>query len=319
MTRRGRPADGGVPPHHVLVRDDVGPADVEGAVDVVRQPRASHEEAEHVADGDRLDARAYPARGHHHGEPLGQIPQHLERGRTRPDDHGGPQRGGGDPRGQEDAAHFGAGPQVRGQRVLGYSGRGQPAQVDDPPDSGGARLLAEDPGRASVGLFETPPGAQRVHQVVRDVHPLHRRAHGHLVRHVPAHDLRLPGPWMVPQPARRAGQTAHGMPGRQQLRHQPAAQVTGGTGDQTAQRPVVVGQAGRSHAGRVRLVRRRLEVRAARNVMALTPSGDVPPGPCRCFPESMLGPEAERRNLAGPGRRVTADSAHRPCDRPQAH
>ncbi|CAM5229956.1 hypothetical protein SANTM175S_08802 [Streptomyces antimycoticus] len=58
------PADPGhlrVPPHHVRVGEDVGAADVEGPVHVVRQRGAAHQQSQHIADGDRLSAGVRPA------------------------------------------------------------------------------------------------------------------------------------------------------------------------------------------------------------------------------------------------------------------
>ena len=49
--------------HHLLVRQDVRAADVEGAADLGRQLGAADQVAQHVADRDRLDPAAHPARG----------------------------------------------------------------------------------------------------------------------------------------------------------------------------------------------------------------------------------------------------------------
>jgi hypothetical protein len=231
-----KPGDGRVPPHHLAVRHHVRPADVEGAVHLVRQPGAAHQQPEHIADGDRLGPGAHPARGDHHREPFGQMAQHLERSRTRADDHTGPQYGRGHPRRQQYAAHLGPRAQMGREGALGHPGGGQPAEVDDPPDPGGARLLPEDPGRPAVGLLEAAAGPQRVHQVVRDVHALHRRPYGPRVHDIPAglsHPLR---PGVPAQLVGRADQAAHRVPGRQQLGHQSAADVAGRSRDQAARR-----------------------------------------------------------------------------------
>ena len=85
-------AQPGVGPHHVAVREDVRAADLDdpGHLGVVER---AHEVVEHVADADRLAARAHPAGRDHHRQPLGEVAQDLERRAAGADDHRRPELG----------------------------------------------------------------------------------------------------------------------------------------------------------------------------------------------------------------------------------
>lgn len=231
----GESGDRRVTLHHVAVRQHVGAADVERPAHVVGQARAPDEVAQDVADGDGLEGRPYPARRHHHGQPLREVAEHLERGRARADDDGGAQDRGRHPGVQQDTADLGARAQVRRQLALGHPGGGEPAQVDDPPHPRRLRLLGERVGGAAVGGGEVVAGAERVHQVVRDVYVLERRADGHRVGDVAPYDLRLARPRVVAQFVGGTGQAAHRVSRAEQLGHQPAADVPGRPGHQAAQ------------------------------------------------------------------------------------
>ncbi len=227
--------DGGVAAHHLPVGEDVRPADVEGPVDVGRHAGGADEVAQYVADADRLGARVHPTGGHHDRQALGEIAQHLERGRARSDDDRGPEHRGRHRPLQEDPPDLGPGAQVGGEGTLGYARRGESAQVDDPPDPGGVRLLGEDPGGPAVGVLEARAGAEGVHQVVGHVDPAHGLGDGRGVRDIAAHRLDVLRPGMIAQLAGGAGQTPDPVTGPQQLRHQPAADVSGRPGDQAEQ------------------------------------------------------------------------------------
>ena len=58
------------------------------------------------------------------------IAQHLERGATRPDDHGGPQFGDGDRAGCEDLADFVSAGEMIGQPVRVFVA--EPTEIHDP-------------------------------------------------------------------------------------------------------------------------------------------------------------------------------------------
>lgn len=228
----GQPVDAGVAAHHVEVGEDVGAADVEGSADLGRHPGAADQVAQHVADGDGLDTGAHPAGGDHHGQPLGQVAEHLEGGRAGADDDGGAEHRGGDPGGQEDAPDLGAGAQMGRELAVGHPARGESAQVDDAADAGGAGLLGEVPRGQAVGVLEVAPGAEGVHEVVGDVDAPQGGGERRGVGDVAADDLRLPGPGVVAQFLRSAGEAAHPVAGGDELGDEPAADVTGGSGDQ---------------------------------------------------------------------------------------
>lgn len=228
----GQPVDAGVAAHHVEVGEDVGAADVEGAADLGGHAGAADQVAQYVADGDGLDPGAHPAGGDHHGQSFGQVAEHLEGGRAGADDDGGAEHRGGDAGVQEDASDLGAGAQMGREVPVGNAARGESAQVDDAADAGGAGLLGEVPGGQAVGVLEVPPGAEGVHEVVGDVHVLQGGGERRGVGDVTADDLRLPRPGVVAQFLRGAGEAAHPVARGDELGHEPAADVAGGSGDQ---------------------------------------------------------------------------------------
>lgn len=231
-----QPRDDGVAAHHLPVRQDVRPSDVEGPVDVVRHGCRSDQVPQHVPYADRLSPGVNPTGSDHQRKSFGEIAQHFERRRAGADDDGRPQHGGGHRRVEEDASHLGPRAQVRGERPFGNVVRGQPAQVHDPPHPQGVRLLGEGAGRRAVGVLETTTGPERVHQVVRDVDAAHGGGYGTLVRDIALNrfDVRCPG--VVAKLAGGAGQTPDSVAGPQQFRDQTPADVPGGPGDQAVQR-----------------------------------------------------------------------------------
>ncbi len=237
----GQSVDDGVAAHHVEVREDLGAADVEGAADVAGHPGTADQVAQHVADGDGLDAGAHPARGDHHGQPLGEVAEHLEGRRAGADDDGGAEHGGGDPGVEEDAPYLGAGAQVGREGVAGDPAGGESAQVDDAAHAGGAGLLGEGARGPAVGLLEVAPGAQGVHEVVGDVDALHGGGERRGVGDVAPDGLRLARPGVVAQFLGGAGEAPDPVSGLDQLGDEPAADVAGGAGDQ-AQRAGGVGR-----------------------------------------------------------------------------
>lgn len=221
-----------VPQHHVPVGQHIGPADVEGTAHVVGHARAAHEDAQHVPHRDGLDPGVHPAGGDHGGQAFGEIAQHLEGGRARADDDGGPQHGGGDTRAQQDAPDLGTRPQMRGQAPLGHALGGEAAQVDDAPHARSPGPCPEVPRGLTLRLLEVAARTEGVHQVVRDADAAHGARDGTGVGDVRGHDLDIARPWMVAQPARRADQAAHPVARGEQLRYQPAADVPRRTGHQ---------------------------------------------------------------------------------------
>lgn len=225
---------GGVAAHHLLVRDHVRPADVEGPADLGRHRGAADEVAQDVTDGDGLAAGADPARGDHDGQPLGEVAQHLEGGRAGSDDDGGAQHGGRDGGGQEDLPDLGAGAQVRGEFPDRDPGGGEPAQVDDPPDPCRVGLLGEDPGGGAVPVLEAGAGAEGVDEVV---------GHVDVAQGLPTERGSTTSPRTTSARPPRGGRAVspgsgrgNGPGGRRRGARAPAAaDVAGGPGDQTSQ------------------------------------------------------------------------------------
>ena len=169
----GEMSHGGVPLHHLLVREDLGAADVEGAVDVGRQLRAADEVPQHIPDRDWLDPRRQPLRCDHRRETLGEIAQHLEGRRAGAEDHR---------RFQDDRRHAGReqdlpdlGPRLQVRREVAALGVQAP-EVDQPAQLGIAGRGRKRRCGLPIGLGEPMSGAQRVNQVVRDVDAVERLA-----------------------------------------------------------------------------------------------------------------------------------------------
>jgi hypothetical protein len=98
----------GVSVHHLAVAQHIGAADVEGAVDVGQHLGGGLQVVENVAHGDGLDEVTHPARCGHVRQHVGEVPDHLERGRPGADHDAGLERDGGHPGVEQDAAHLGA-------------------------------------------------------------------------------------------------------------------------------------------------------------------------------------------------------------------
>lgn len=231
----GQGGDGGIAAHHLLVREHVGAADVEGTAHLGRHGGTADEVAQDVADGDGLDAGADPAGGDHDGEPFGQVAQHFEGGRAGADDDGGAQDSARHPGAEEDLTDLGAGAQVRGQVADRDPRRGEPAEVDDAPDAGRTGLFGEDAGSGAVAVLESGSGAEGVDEVVGDVDAVQGRCDGLGVGDIAADDLGAPGPRVVAQLLGGPGQAPDAVSGLQELGHQAASDVTGGSGDQAVQ------------------------------------------------------------------------------------
>ena len=75
----------GVLVHQVEVGTDVSAADLEHLASVRLVVESLQQVRDHVLDRDRLCARLHPARRDHHGQPLDERPQHLERRTPRAD------------------------------------------------------------------------------------------------------------------------------------------------------------------------------------------------------------------------------------------
>src|SRR5690606_35146417 len=147
--------------------------------------------------------------------------------RTRTDS--GPQNRGRHGRGKQDDDHLGAGAQVRGEPLPSGD---EPAQVDDAADAGGVRGGGEVARPLLVPAGEVGPAAHRVHQVVGDVHVRQRRSQGLGGQHVAPDDRHVGAPRVVAELLGRTGQAAHPVPGGEQFRDEPAADVAARPRDQ---------------------------------------------------------------------------------------
>ena len=237
------------PLHHRQVGEDVGPADVEGAVDLGREVDHVGEVVQHVADGDRLDAVVDPRRRQHHRQPLGEVAQQLEARGPGPEDDRRLQDHRRDPGAEEDLADLGPRGEVLGE--LDPLGVDAP-EVDDPTHPGVAGGLGGDQRRAPVDPGEAGLG-ERVDQVVEDVGALAGRAHRLGVLDVAAHHL--DGVLLRPRDVLHLRGGAQHAAHRVALRHEswgePPADVAGRTRDHASHRRIVVAGGPRRSGGAV--------------------------------------------------------------------
>ena len=185
--------------------------------------------AQHVPDRDRLAAGVHPLGRHHHREHLGEVPQHLEARGAGADDDRGAQLDRLDRSGREPDPDLVAAPQVVAQ-LAGV--RAEPAEVHDATDPGrlgrgaevlGDRILAFDPVRAL---------ADAVHEEHRHVDPVHRGRE--IAGDVTRDHLHLGAPRCRVELAGITRQAPHPVPVGEELGHEPAADVTGRSGDEHA-------------------------------------------------------------------------------------
>ena len=127
---------------------------------------------QHVVDGDRLNLVVHPLRGRHRRQPVGEVPDHLERRRTRADRRCPP------------AARRSRCPTRSGsrRRRRATAGAGtvrpsgcRPRQVDDAAHAGRLRRGGDVARRLRLLGDEVRRRAHRVHQVVDDVDAVERR------------------------------------------------------------------------------------------------------------------------------------------------
>ena len=151
--RCGEPRLHRVAVHHLAVAVDVGTADVERPVHLGRHLGGAEQVVQHVAHRDRLDAAAHPPRRGHVRQHLGEVPDHLERRRARPDDDARLQHDRRHAGVEQDPADLHAGAEVRRQPA----GRGmQPAEVHDPTDAVLARRGGDVARDRELGRLESP-------------------------------------------------------------------------------------------------------------------------------------------------------------------
>ena len=225
----GQTRDLRVAQHHPAVGEDLRPADVEAAADLPGNARGTEEVAQHITNGDRLDARVDPPWRDHHRQPLGQVAQHLKRSRARSQDDRRPQHHRRHAGAQQDLAHLAARRQMRGQ-LFGL--RGQATQIDQSSNRRAPSTLGERGRGLSVTAREPAAGTQAVHQVVGNVDTGGGVAHGVGVGRITGCHLDVTEPRPVAQLDRTPRQAADRETRLQQLGDQPPTHITGRTRDQ---------------------------------------------------------------------------------------
>ena len=128
---------------------------------------------EDILNGNRLAFRLHPARSDHHRQPLNEIAENLEGGRSGSDDHRGTKGGHRNVCGGELLLDFAARAEVDAQVGAHFA---EAAQVDDPRHPGPGGSAGEGSGQRPIanGVFT----ASRLHgmdEVIGD------RGSGHLI------------------------------------------------------------------------------------------------------------------------------------------
>ena len=202
MTPPRQPGDPGVALHHLAVGEDLGAADVEGAVDLRRHERRRRRGSAARRGWRSAGSGPHPARGDHDGQALGEVPEHLER--RRPRARGSPRPGApssarrwraGSPRPPCATAGAARGPRRRGRGRRGRRSGATPAS---------RAACGEGQRGPAVGPGERRGRCRGVQQVVGDVDAVQRRADLATSDASPSTtSIREPGP--VAQPARVPG------------------------------------------------------------------------------------------------------------------
>ena len=198
---------------------------------LVRQLSRADQVVQHVAHRDRLDEAAHPTRGGHVRQHLGEVPDHLERGRPRADDDSGLEHDGRHPRGEQDLPHLHARAQVaREPRRRGM----QAAEVHDAMHAVLVRRRGDVAGDRQLGRLEVVGSAHRVHEVVDDLDIGHRPVDRGAIAEVALDDVDRCRPRHVAQSLGPAHEHPHVMPGLDEAGHEPSADVAGRAGHEYA-------------------------------------------------------------------------------------
>ena len=228
MTRRGRPASSAYKRIMSSYDEHVRTTDLVHVVVGTVVISDLHENAEDVADRDRLAPGSHPARRDHGGEDLGEIPQHLERGRPRADDDRRSQLGHGRRAVRQEVTDLVAAREVLGQIVTGSHA----AEVDDTAHPGLVCRSSEVLGAGAVPIGEPSVAVHRVDQVVRYFAAFERVGEAVRIENVALHHIDPVSPWIVPELLGVACQTSHLVSGLEQQRNESATDVPGRAGDE---------------------------------------------------------------------------------------
>ncbi len=126
--------------------------------------------------------------------------------------------------GGEDLAHSVAAGEVLREIVAAAHS----AQVHDATQTGGVGGIADVLGRDRLRRSEVAPCPDRVDEVVRRLAALECRREGVRLEHVTGERLHVVGPLVALGSARRTCEHPHPIARLEQLRHETAADVTGG-------------------------------------------------------------------------------------------
>jgi len=229
------PALGGQPEQHLAVGEHVRPAQIEALAPADGVIEHGRQVKHNVADAQRLAARVEPARRHHDGQLLDQIPDNLERSRPRPDNDAGPQHR--QPLGVVAGQHVLYG-RPRAQMHAQGAVVGDARQINYLPGRGPVEVVGEMIRRFLLQAEEiTVVPAHRVYQVVGRVDVEGQRVEAGRVEQIGLYQahLRVPGGGQrvgQAEAARVAHEADDLVAGLGQHRQQPLPDVAGGPGEQ---------------------------------------------------------------------------------------
>ena len=225
-------ADGGAErAHHVLVAQEVGPADVVDAARRLGQRGDADQVLDQVGQRDRRRLRLHPARRHHHRQVVDEVADHLVGGGAGADDDAGAQFGHRNGPGAQRVAGLLARDQVLG---LGR-GRHESAEIDDAPNAASGGRTREVLGRLDIELAEVAARRHRVDEVVRGVDAGERGHERFRLQRIGLHQLdAAPGARLQHLDVARGG--AHAAPSGDEGGHEVGADVAAGAEHQRQRR-----------------------------------------------------------------------------------
>ena len=170
----------------------------------------------------------HPLGGHHRGQVFGEITQHLERCRARPDDHPSPQFDNWHTGASQHLAHRSARLQMLAQVFV----VGDAAQIYDALDTHSRRCLGKRAGHGRLEIIKFCARTNGVQQVKRHVHTgkrLIKRSNTHGVTFDYFH---LVNPGRIRHLRSRAHEHAHSKTFFHQQRRKSPTHIPSGPSDQ---------------------------------------------------------------------------------------